>query len=173
MSHASSEPVRLRGAVQYPPPVLVQPSTPVLRGSRLLVSSSKHLARKFRGHLRTKIESGERGRACVAQVQCRPGMASCWASSWSPCPAQTRSPVTALSSCKSCPGVGRDEGCVVLRGLGLILRCTPVPDSADIPTSLESQGRAVRGAAEARRGRHPGTWGAARGPQAPDPDSAH
>ncbi|KAB0384993.1 hypothetical protein FD755_006910 [Muntiacus reevesi] len=33
--------------------------TPVLLGSHLLVSSSKHLARKFRGHLRTKIESGE------------------------------------------------------------------------------------------------------------------
>lgn len=42
-----------------PPTRLMQPSTPVLRGSRLLVSSSKHLARKFRGHLRTKIESGE------------------------------------------------------------------------------------------------------------------
>ena len=48
------EPIPPRGSAQYPPT-----HTPVLRGSCLLVSSSKHLARKFRGHLRTKIESGE------------------------------------------------------------------------------------------------------------------
>lgn len=48
-----------------PVPTWLQAGTPGLRSSRLtapsrlLVTSSKHVVRKLRGHLRTKIESGE------------------------------------------------------------------------------------------------------------------
>lgn len=48
-----------------PTPARLQAGTPGLRTSRLtapsrlLVTSSKHVVRKLRGHLRTKIESGE------------------------------------------------------------------------------------------------------------------
>lgn len=40
-------------------PLHKQGPSPLTAASYLLVNSSKHIVRKLRGHLRTKIESGE------------------------------------------------------------------------------------------------------------------